>query len=95
MQSHLNVCAVIHEEDIATLTMTADQMRMLHTILDIARQDEADDDDTVRIDTADFAEQTYTEVSAALAHHDRLTTPTPTGPVGLVNWMLSGGTGTA
>lgn len=73
MQSHLNVCAVIHEEDIATLTMTADQMRMLHTILDIARQDEADEDDTVRIDTADFAEQTYTEVGAALAHHERHT----------------------
>ena len=56
------VCVVIHEPEVVTLTMTVEQLRIVETIMDIARQDECDDDDTSRKECADLAEGIYQEI---------------------------------
>ena len=68
MHNHDNVCVVFHEPDLVTISITYAQMKMLETIADIARQDEADDD-TVREEIADFAHALYTEIGEEMKQH--------------------------
>ena len=63
-----NICAVIHEPDLVTISISYTQMKMLRTMADIARQDEADGDEE-REEIADFAEALYTEIGEEMKHH--------------------------
>ncbi len=61
------VCVVIHEPEVVTLTMTIEQLRIVQTIMDIARQDECDEGDTARAECANLAEDVYNEIGLELA----------------------------
>ena len=63
-----NVCVVIHEPEIVTITMTIDQLRLMETLMDVARQDECDEKETIRMECADLAEAVYQEIRAELTH---------------------------
>jgi hypothetical protein len=43
-----NVCVVIHEPEIVTITMTIEQLYLMQTIMDVARQDECDEEEEIR-----------------------------------------------
>lgn len=61
------VCVVIHEPEVVTLTMTIEQLRIVQTIMGIARQDECDENDTDRAECANLAEDVYNEIGLELA----------------------------
>ena len=65
------VCVVIHEPEVVTLTMTIEQLRIVQTIMDIARQDECDESDTARSECATLAEDVYNEIGLELADAER------------------------
>lgn len=65
-----NVCADIHEPEVVTLTMTIDQLYRMRTIMDIAREDECDDDDAERTATAELADAMHREISEAIKHYE-------------------------
>lgn len=63
-----NVCVVIHEPEIVTITMTINQLRLMETLMDVVRQDELDDvlfDDVERVECAELAEAVYQEIGVA------------------------------
>ena len=68
MAEHTNICAVIHEPELVTISITFDQMKMLQTIADIARLDEIDGDPE-REEIADFAEALYVEIGEEIKQH--------------------------
>ena len=61
------VCVGIYEPEVVTLTMTVEQLRIFQTIMDIARQDECDEDDTARLECANLAEDVYNKITRELA----------------------------
>jgi len=65
-----NIRAVIHTPDfnLVTISITFDQMKMLETLADIARQDEADGDEE-REEIAEFAEALYTKIGEEMKRH--------------------------
>jgi len=66
-----NVCVVIHEPEIVTITMTIDQLRLMETLMDVARQDECDEEETIRVECAELAESVYQEIRAELTHAEK------------------------
>lgn len=66
MTDDTNLSALVHSDDFATIAMLPEQMEMLRTILDIAREDESDGDEE-REQVAAFAEALHRTVSDALA----------------------------
>lgn len=67
-----NVCVVIHEPEIVTITMTIDQLRLMETLMDVARQDECDEEETIREECAELAESVYQEIRAEIAHTEAM-----------------------
>jgi hypothetical protein len=66
------VCVGIYESETVTLTMTVEQLRIVQTIMDIARQDECDEGDTARAECANLAEDVYNEITRELADAETL-----------------------
>ena len=66
-----NVCVVIHEPEIVTITMTIHQLRLMETLMDVARQDECDEEETIRVECAELAESVYQEIRAELTHAEK------------------------
>jgi hypothetical protein len=66
MTDYANLDAFVHSDDFATIAMTPDQLEMLRTILDIAREDETDGDEE-REQIAAFAEALHEIIADALA----------------------------
>lgn len=61
-----NLCCEIHEPEIVTITMTLDQLHLLTTICDVAR----DDDDEDRPDLIDFADALWEETTDAIIYYN-------------------------
>jgi hypothetical protein len=66
-----NVCVVVHEPEIVTITMTIEQLYLMQTLMDVARQDERDEEEEIRAACADLAEAVYKEISAEIAHTEK------------------------
>ena len=66
-----NVCVVVHEPEIVTITMTIEQLYLMQTLMDVARQDECDEEEEIRAACADLAEAVYQEISAEIAHTEK------------------------
>ena len=60
------VCVVIHEPEIVTITMTIDQLHLMETLMDVARQAECDEEETIRVECAELAEGVYQEIGAEM-----------------------------
>ena len=65
-----NVCVVVHEPEIVTITMTIEQLHLMQTIMDVARQDECDEDETMRKQCADLAEAIYQEIEEEITYKE-------------------------
>ncbi len=66
-----NVCVVVHEPEIVTITLTIEQLHLMQTIMDVARQDECDEDEVIRAACADLAEAVYQEIEEEITHKER------------------------